>query len=59
MPTSSDEVWAALTLGAVPSVGLLALAGSWTRRQVRDSIRLIANRSVRSACDGCPPAQVS
>jgi ZIP family zinc transporter len=33
MPTSTDDVWAALTLGAVPSVGLLvgAIAGSFSR----------------------------
>jgi ZIP family zinc transporter len=33
MPTSTDEVWAALALGAVPSVGLLvgAIAGSFSR----------------------------
>ena len=33
MTTSSDEVWAALALGAVPSVGLLvgAIAGSFSR----------------------------
>ena len=33
MPTSADEVWAALALGAVPSVGLLvgAIAGSLAR----------------------------
>ena len=33
MPTSSDDVWAALALGAVPSVGLLvgAIAGSFSR----------------------------
>ena len=33
MSTSSDEVWAALALGAVPSVGLLvgAIAGSFSR----------------------------
>ena len=33
MPTIADEVWAALALGAVPSVGLLvgAIAGSFSR----------------------------
>jgi ZIP family zinc transporter len=33
MPTSTDQVWAALALGAVPWVGLLvgAIAGSFTR----------------------------
>ena len=33
MPTSADEVWAALALGAVSSVGLLvgAIAGSFSR----------------------------
>ena len=33
MPTSADEVWAALAWGAVPSVGLLvgAIVGSFSR----------------------------
>jgi hypothetical protein len=33
MPTNADEVWAALALGAVSSVGLLvgAIAGSFSR----------------------------
>ena len=33
MPTNADQVWAALALGAVPSVGLLvgAIAGSFSR----------------------------
>ena len=35
MPTSADEVWTALALGAVPSVGLLAgvIAGAFSRMQ--------------------------